>query len=434
MSTRRSATRPIPAAALRIRRDPAPREGERYNDPVPAFACRSVRIRPPPALRASATVAAWSSAPVLIGTLLRSALLHEAGVPWQYVGFSCALAAFAWFVFARARPVSGHVLEFVGDSIRIHPVDGRRTGRRRTVTPRSIDDAYVTPSRLVLRLRSGATIEADFEAESARDVARYLTALQQRVLRTPLEAQAVASFNVLEVLLLTWFCGFTAGLGVWLSSALAIACSVAVGRWVGWYLETGGDGVRIRAGARSRTIPYRTITRVGRTRRRILLHTAAGTIRTPRIDDSEEAVSALASRIEERRAAAGRAPALAALDRGERSVQDWHAALDDLALGRGGFRGAALSEDDLDSILKDPGAPLDRRIGAALALRSRGQDARARIRVAAETSVERRVRVALEAAAADEIDDRTLERALDAPEPARAVAAHDPHDPHDPHA
>ncbi len=93
-------------------------------------------------------------------------------------------------------------------------------------------------------------------------------------------------------------------------------------------------------------------------------------------------------------------------------IEEWRAALDEVALGERGFRGAAVPDDELYEILQDPAAPLGRRVGAALVLRRRDGDARARIRVAAETSVEPRIRVALEAAADDDIDEQAIERAL----------------------
>ena len=80
-------------------------------------------------------------------------------------------------------------------------------------------------------------------------------------------------------------------------------------------------------------------------------------------------------------------------------------------MSAGGFRDAALGSSDLEQVLADPRAPLGRRIGAALALR---EDATglARVRVAASTAADPRVRVALENAGADDLDEQELMRAI----------------------
>ncbi len=321
---------------------------------------------------------------------------QEPWTSWRILGSLCTLAAFLWLANWEGRSLRGHVLALAGESIRIRPGGDRKRGFpvRREITPKSVADGYaLTPSHLVLMLRSGvtrATIDADLDSDSAQEVLDHLgVTAAQRVLRTPLISP------------------------------------------IGW-LETGLDGVRIVTVWRRRFIPYGAIEKVTLTRKRIVLETTSGGIETPNIADTR-AIPVLVSRIEERRAAAALAgaPPLDALDRRERAIGEWRAALDELALGGKGFRGAALHDDDLQRVLDDPGAPLEQRIGAALTLRSRGGDAQGRIRVAAGTSVERRVRVALEAAAADEIDERAIERALDKPEPLRVVAVEKAHESED---
>jgi hypothetical protein len=281
-------------------------------------------------------------------------------------------------------------LELTADSIRIRPGEGSRPDfpLRRVITTECVADGYaLTPSRLVLTLRTGRTIDADLDSDSAQEVLDQLgVTAAQRVLRTPLISP--------------------------------VGC-----------LETGLDGVRVSTVWRSRFIPYGTIRKVTGTRKRIVIETTSRRVRTSHVLDPR-AIAALVSRIEKRRAAAALAgaPALDVLDRQERPIWEWRAALDELALGDKVFRGAALPDDELHRILGSPGAPLEQRIGAALALRSRGGDAQGRVRVAAEASVERRVRVALEAAAADEIDDRVIERALARTEPPRTLTVEKPHE------
>lgn len=348
-----------------------------------AFVCTSLRIRPAPAIHRMAITAPWIAASLLLGILARVVLVGAA-VPWQFVAFACALGGFASFVLARARPISGkNVVEFVGDSIWIRAADGpgRRPRPRLVVTRPGVADAYVvTPSRLLLRLRNGTTVELDLEGESAPEIVSHLRAtVEHRVLRTTATA-------------FRWFLGR------------------------GPSLMTGLDGIRIdSARGRSRFIPYAIIKKVSRVGQRIVLETTTGIVRLPAFDGSEEITTALASRIDEGRAAAAveDVPTLDLLARKQRSMDEWRTAMGALGLGCRGFRAPALSDDDLNETLLDPRAPLDRRIGAAFALRSRNGNARTWIRVAAATSAEPRVGIALDAAADVEIDDRAIERLLD---------------------
>jgi hypothetical protein len=129
------------------------------------------------------------------------------------------------------------------------------------------------------------------------------------------------------------------------------------------------------------------------------------------IGQSTEQIHALARRIEEGRArhAKSQAHPLELLDRNGRSILKWQKSVRTAMLG--GFRDVALGRNDLEEILADPKAPLERRIGAALALREE-QEGRARIRIAAETAADAGVRAALEAASHEEIDEAALLRSL----------------------
>ncbi len=103
-----------------------------------------------------------------------------------------------------------------------------------------------------------------------------------------------------------------------------------------------------------------------------------------------------------------------ALARGDRSIAEWRRALGQLAHGVGGFRQATVAPEVLHRIVVDAAAPLDRRVGAALALLTVDPAAGARIRLAAEGSAEARVRLALEATVGAGEDDEPLdEHALD---------------------
>jgi hypothetical protein len=124
---------------------------------------------------------------------------------------------------------------------------------------------------------------------------------------------------------------------------------------------------------------------------------------------------AVVERIEEARRAfdAHRTSNAAALvARSGRTLDDWLAALRSLA-GSADYREAAVPREALWRIAEDPAAEATARAGAAVALRGRMDDAdRARLRVAAESSVSPRVRVAFEVAAKAE-DERDIVAALE---------------------
>jgi hypothetical protein len=114
--------------------------------------------------------------------------------------------------------------------------------------------------------------------------------------------------------------------------------------------------------------------------------------------------------------------ATALVARGTQSRSEWLVALEKLARADGGYRQAIVRLEDLLRIIEDPAAPEDARVGAALVVRkSAGEEAKARVRIAAEASASPKLRVALDAAAAG--TDETMEAALEdfAPEKERAA-------------
>ncbi len=104
-------------------------------------------------------------------------------------------------------------------------------------------------------------------------------------------------------------------------------------------------------------------------------------------------------------------PTADALARGDRTMADWRRALGQLARGGGSYRAETMSPEVLQRIVADAAAPLDRRVGAALALREVDPSAAPRVRLAAEGSAEPRIRLALEAVSAAELDEATLDAA-----------------------
>jgi len=105
----------------------------------------------------------------------------------------------------------------------------------------------------------------------------------------------------------------------------------------------------------------------------------------------------------------GAAAATAALFRGDRTTSEWLLGL--RTAGESRYRVAALREEELLSILGDPKADPTARAGAAICLAANGDDAREKIRIAAEEIAAPKLRAAIDAAL--EGDEDTLERALE---------------------
>lgn len=227
---------------------------------------------------------------------------------------------------------------------------------------------------------------------------------------------------------LAWFAPCTmaallmiGGPETWPAAPLAVAIA-----WLGARgtrrLFFGADGVVVERRFSKRFVPYRDIARIESrttligTRALALRLTDGQSVSLGTIGEQRAAlVQALLEeglRMVERGEAAGASAAALAL--ASEDVGSWRDALRG-ATAKIGYRGAALDVERLWSIARNPAAEAAQRIAAALALRAEPAGI-ARIRVAAEVSAEPEVKRALEALAAEALDERKIERAL------RAVA------------
>lgn len=107
-------------------------------------------------------------------------------------------------------------------------------------------------------------------------------------------------------------------------------------------------------------------------------------------------------------------PQAALLTRGGESIAKWRERLRKLVATEGGYRARRLPVDMLVRTARDPSAPTELRIGAALAIAGTDdEDAKARLRIATEGVANEPVRTALEAAAEAEAEDEAIAAALD---------------------
>lgn len=180
----------------------------------------------------------------------------------------------------------------------------------------------------------------------------------------------------------------------------------------------GAEGVVLVEPFRGRrSVPFSAIERV-ESEGRMLVLTLAGSEPALSVRLSGPPLAeALRDRIHE---AAARArsrdrsrPVSELLDPGDREVTAWREDLARLLAPEDPYRRANLDVEQVAGVLDDPSAPPRLRVGAALALRESGApEAKARVRVAAEACADDPLREALEAAAAEEIDDEVIRRAV----------------------
>jgi hypothetical protein len=188
----------------------------------------------------------------------------------------------------------------------------------------------------------------------------------------------------------------------------------------------GTDGVTIGGAWRTRFIPCSLIEDVYKRSSIVALKLKGGKqiVIKPQDDELQRAIynrirEAIQSKFEQDPEAL---PDLEQLEPRGLDLSAWRASLRALSLPRDDYRRAAVPSDVLIAVVEDANAPPGRRIGAALALGSSGHPgARETIRSAAEACASQGVRVALERAAEDDLDDAALERALE--EAAEAEAA-----------
>lgn len=193
-------------------------------------------------------------------------------------------------------------------------------------------------------------------------------------------------------------------------AATLLASRAVIARATRRRLKIGTDGVRIRR-LRERFIPIERISSVEERDGGASLVLVDGSIIALPDDPARDEMDrrSYVARLREILAARGQGDALAVLDRGERSKIEWIAHLQNLLASEGDYRRARVDAPTLERVVEDGAAPAERRIGAALALASLGDaPTKARIRVAAQASVDEELRAMLELAAEGEVDDARL--------------------------
>jgi hypothetical protein len=176
----------------------------------------------------------------------------------------------------------------------------------------------------------------------------------------------------------------------------------------------GVDGVLLRWLWASHFVPMSEIVSVvAQGDRSVELRSRSGqtAIRSPGRTERDAMIARITTALKAHRERPPGADLLALLARGERSREQWMAALGELRED-GGYRQVVVRDEDLWRVVEDPSAPADARAAAAAVLRrSLDADGKARVRVAADATASPRLRVALESAAG--ASDEAVGKALD---------------------
>lgn len=386
------------------------------------WTARAARVRHPAAARA----AALASVAAVAGTLAAGAWFARFGLP---VAAALALAA---MLLRRGRALAVDHISLRDKALRVEAGDATALA----VPVDEVTAGWVVPraegAEVELARRGGATVE--LAVEGTAEANEVLGALgfdaRRRSLRVrlgrswdgPLRAFGVLVFGGLQTLpLLALFAAWLhlgSAARSLLFSAVALGAYVSASRALGPpELTIGADGITLQRGFRPRFLPYRLLRWIERDGDDIVLLLAddqrirvSPTSRDARRDDM--VVERVRSAAERARSGSGSA-ALALLDRNGRSVRDWRESVATLHRAEA-YRGHAVSVEELEAVLADPGASAERRIAAAVALAAQDRDAaRTRVRVSLDACADPLLRGAVESALRGEIDDEAMELAAD---------------------
>jgi hypothetical protein len=285
-----------------------------------------------------------------------------------------------------------------------------------------------------LRLGNGQRLTLRLEDPGGNQrVLDHVLGLDKQALVAPLRGQLGAfmkgflAFLASYILSSVVFASAGVVLGMIASPFLAVLVTALVVARFGYpRAVVGSDGIRITGGVRTRFIPFADVEDAtasatpwpgrGEAHSGVrILRRGKSAVLLPTIGQGPDEVTGLVERI--RAGARGCSPGgkerlLGVLDRRGRTPAAWKADLGRLALAGGGFRVAAVAPDELESVLDDPSATADRRVGAALALHAIDPSLGPRIRTTAAASANPKLRVALEAASEGEVNEEAIHEAL----------------------
>jgi len=192
-------------------------------------------------------------------------------------------------------------------------------------------------------------------------------------------------------------------------------------------IEVGADGILVRPSLnrKRRFIPIASLEHCSPTGRRgvrlryyngveEILETGRGDIDADADRAREELYAEISDAMEAWRSNGSSVNAAARVARGTRTTEEWAALLRGIRGQDRDYRSGDLRDEDLWLVLESAAHPEEARAAAAVILRERGDDAKKRIRIAADASASPRLRVALTSASESaEVDDEAILGAMD---------------------
>lgn len=355
--------------------------------------CREVIVKRPRRAR-------WLSAAAVAMVVLGLPFL---AISLSWIGAIAAAASAGWLSILAARSASARR---VGGNLTLDRGVLRLVDEEGVIEELRVDHIasgyeILASATAVLRLRDGAEVWIHLPRAEAGAAARIIDYAKvgptERALTMPLRRLLGAfTIGVMSFAAGLWIGALIAGY-VFAPLTLVVALAITVlmvGRFGYPRVVVGTDGIRILGVLRPRFIPHGAIARAVALPSGHHGATATSHVRLDLCDGSQvilptvvapsEQVEGLARRINDTGQAReiGRARGIDALSRGDRSVSEWRKDVARIAIAEPGFRQNAVARDDFERVLRDAAAPIDQRVGAALALRiADPEGARERIRV-----------------------------------------------------
>jgi hypothetical protein len=409
-----------------------------------SFSFSSFQFRPGGALL---RIAPWSLALGVVTLIMAiRALPQGSGMFFSFAAAAgiIALPAALWRYRARAR--QGGALTLKDGRFQVSGVPER-------FTPEEVVRAEPRGAQgLFLEMEDGAEIEAALDGcrpDEVLEALRYDP--KTRVVRVPRQSFpssaffGIVSLLVVPVLVFQPLAALAERLGdprehvgSLLLACFLVGCAVAL--LGGKRLERRGfelslDGIRVRDFLRQRFFPRIQVARFEEIERRVVASEEDEEEEKP-LYASRETVELVGFRVHLRSgetlllkdipsdrlaqvrgalvrmtARSGKASWEAhrgALARGERDAAAWVQGLQERYRSAANYREDRVPESDLEECLKDPSAPPDLRLAAAVALRAGGKGARKKIRVAAEDCANPELARALLAAREEALDEELV--------------------------
>lgn len=237
---------------------------------------------------------------------------------------------------------------------------------------------------------------------------------------TPFRGGALGAATLVSFLILGAIAGRVGHGAVPLPAAIAWLFATIAAYVVAFFVTTsarvviGSDGFSVIESFRTRFVSYADIKSVSASESVLTVEHEGGARETFRLMTTPtrqrvQQVATICAKINEARALfhSGGAADASLLDRRGRSLDEWRTWLAELISERDDYRSARLSPDDALRIVEHADAEPERRVAAAVALSSL-PGAREKIRVAASTCANDRLRIALEKASEGELDEEAL--------------------------